>query len=239
MFANLKRELVARYHSAGDSVRQARAALVGVIIAASSFVLSDWLALLFSDPKWTCTETMRWCGMAYQIIGVLYVVYGFNEARRMFDRPGLLGSIWLWIRNLRHIVLGKKPGVLSLSAHMNTGLDGVSATVTILPPNATLEEKVRALEGKVNEMEKNLVKARTEAEDLRREQTSALDREAQDRRLGDDASKDLIERAKIGSVSVDVVGVLFILVGIVLGTIPDVAASWFGVSCRFTPFHGA
>jgi hypothetical protein len=200
-------------------VKQALPAIVGIVIAVLAGVLSHILARNFAD-HWTWAKTVLWMGMIYQILGVRYIIHGFSESRRMFERPGILRSMLTWFSELRYIVINRPP-IYATANIVETGdtFFGVGVVQTNL--QGTVEEQLNQIKQQLNQVQQGVAQAHAAIQKSEHEQRAALKTEREERIRGDQVDSELVELAKIGGTKVEVVGVLFLLFGIVFASIPN------------------
>jgi len=154
-----------------------------------------------------------------QLFGVGTVALGIRQTRRQFGRPGVLAHARRWLMSFPSfqppIIRGSVGTALESSYAIARGYgwknapDGASAEERI----AALEENVRGLDGRLNQTEKEL-----------REQLDAqlvkLESEQVARAGADREISARLEATETGGLTLSLVGTVWIVVGIVLGTAP-------------------
>src|SRR5262245_27008713 len=113
--------------------------MIGVPIAVIGAALFCPAAL---EPR------VRWAGLVLQLAGLSTVAWGLRETRKRFGKPSFLTELWAarprWRRDI-NIVVGAG----------NINLEGarVDAVGTVgFPPDATLEQKVAAIQSNLENL---------------------------------------------------------------------------------------
>lgn len=176
------------------------------------------LILFFAPRLWTdCRETwFRQAGVLLQLAGLGTVALGIYETRRRFGRPSLAKRFKEWLASLKNAVL--LPPITG-SGHVTVAPGVGGLALTGFPPTITTtpEERLRAIEAAVDELQKRLAKVVADsaqtAEDLR----TALADEAGARDRADREVRLLIEEQAAGGLHLEVMGLVWLLVGTLLG----------------------
>ena len=169
---------------------------------------------------------VRLMGMFLQLLGVVTIVMRLRAAQRQFPGQELKG--W-WVRRPQFRVRSTVVSVAGTVMSMTT----VRAEARVsLGPQATLEQRLAMLEeshtklaDKVGDLGKEV---KRQADDL----SSKLTAETASREAGDKRIEEQVREAAVGSLHLDVWGVLFFLFGIIAGTASQEIAAWIGAgSC--------
>jgi len=170
---------------------------------------------------------MRYAGLALQLLGVATVIRGLRDRGRLFDKPPLLVSAKAWLGNFPTF----SPKSVTLSA---SGLAMTSASGTLsvdvwraYRDEDAIEQRFIALAQNLDTVREELSQTATRLADqvgsvqeaLRGEQSS---REAEIQRL----SRKLVDLGA-GGLHVELVGVVWLVAGIVLATVPAELALFF------------
>lgn len=188
---------------------------LAVIVAFISHLLAK-----AANQQWTASDSVRWAGMAYQIVGIAYVAVGLNKARIYFERPGLFKAMLLWVYDARFMIIRRPP--INISAHFEGASAAMQAGLVVGTVfGGTMEERVSRLEKFMEEVRVDLNKTSARTDEVERALTRDLKREQQARREGDSQNARKLEEAVIGGVHLEAAGVAFLWLGVVCGTIPN------------------
>ena len=191
-------------------------AVGGVVFA---FVAS-WL--LSTTP----TDAVRYTGTWLQIFGLSTVAFGLRQMRRIFDRPSFRAAMLNWFRRLAAAFTGPKPISLQALAGAFAMTGGDLRLIRGVRPGATLEERVSILEENLkllrDELDTRLQGVRQEVGTVK----ESIERESQERRSADEKTARKIEEVAIGGLHLEVVGLVWLLLGVTAASIPDVIAAW-------------
>lgn|GEM_PF-1550728 len=183
-------------------------ATVGVLVPAG--------VLVAAGVCWACAfseDSFRWMGNVLQLFGVGTVVWGIRKTRAQFGIPPYFSLLrerantLLFLRSSSASIEVTLP-MPSLEAYGRSGLGS-------LPPNATLENRVAALEARVgalNDGHFELMKSTSE----RLKQAS--DQAAQEMQLRIDADQKIEEQlreASTGGIAISLVGATWLFFGVV------------------------
>jgi len=194
--------------------------LVALVICASVAVI------------WRCPveREVRLTGMVLQLLGLITIVLRLRAAQQQF--PEQMLKHW-WQRRPRF----KAQNTVIIAALMaNDSADTASFRARVTPgPQATLEQRLAMLEDSYTKLFDEVggfgyeVKRRTD-ELSGKLQDELTAREAADKRI----DEQLREEA-VGSLHLDLWGVLFFILGIIAGTASPEIAAWIGAGlCRST-----
>jgi len=191
-----------------------------------------WLALLVvgfaafiafrigaSEPQ------IRLTGLVLQWLGLLTVVHGIRETRKLFGRPSLL-------QVLREKVARFPRWRRDAFVHVGTGamtISGGSASAHVwskIDPAAPIEERVNALTRNVERMNERLIQTQKENDAELRKHSESLHQERQVREKGDDKLRQLMEAAETGGLDISLIGLVWLAVGLILSTASPEIAQW-------------
>ena len=171
-------------------------------------------------------DAVLYTGTMLQIFGLTTVAIGLRQMRRMFDRPSFRAATLNWFRRLAATFTGPKPISLQASFGAFATMTGEARVIRGVGPGATLDERVSTLE-------KNLTLLRdeldTKLQGLRRELGTvkeSIEHESQERRAADEKTGREIEEVAIGGLHLEWVGLFWLYLGVIAGSIPDVIAEW-------------
>jgi hypothetical protein len=164
---------------------------------------------------------LRYCGLAFQVLGILTVVVGLREKLHLFNRPGFTGEIRRWIeRRPRWRPRTQTIIVTGIGGVTMTGGATVSAHGTVSPASS-LEIRVAALEAGITALREDLVETKRALDDSISQVKETVGVERRERRAVVKALRVQLEGLGAGGVNIEVMGVMWLLAGVVLATVPD------------------
>jgi len=181
-----------------------------------------WMAVAGIAGSWavaytvaqTLQQQITYSGTILQVLGLGTVAVGLRKSRRLFKRPGFFSRLAEVFAKPRTANLsGDSPGL---------SLDVASPWIkNTLPSDATTEQRLAALEHRLDQIEtfaRAQEKKRTEEiADLQKN----LESEATERDRETSGLRELIETAVIGGLRLEQAGLVWIAVGVVMGTAPE------------------
>jgi hypothetical protein len=148
-------------------------------------------------------------------------LWGIYETNRRFDRPSLLRRLNDWFANLRRAVL-LPPHLLSGAAVSTlSASDQGLATVVAPQASATTDQRLAALEAEVGELGRRLSQFMTDSNRRVNELRASLVQETAHRTQADNELRTLIESQAVGGLYLEVMGLVWILAGILAGSFPS------------------
>jgi hypothetical protein len=154
--------------------------------------------------------------MFFQFAGLLGVIVGLKEARKIFDRPSFFSTISAWLRGF--VGIFRKP----ISAHANIQLEAVTAIATAGSVRIAVSE---SLPDKVSRIERELGDLRRQVDEgfnKRDREVQILvesERNVRTRDIGQTNQK--METAMIGGINLELGGSLFLFLGVLLTSVPE------------------
>ena len=196
-----------------------------------------WLALGGVALAWatgwlfstTPSGAVRWAGMMLQVLGLSTVAIGLRKMRRLFERPALGRRILSWFGRFAIAFKAPKPVTLQVSGiESMTGADEVRV-VRRVGPGATLDQRVAVLEENLNLLRDEL---NTRVQRVHRDLATVredVQRESQERTAADEKTARIIEEIGIGGLNLEMVGLFWLVVGVVGTSIPDELGAWLSL----------
>ena len=199
-------------HALANWLREASLVWVTALVLATAGLGAFWLR---SEPAF------RWIGLFLQLLGIATVAWNIRGTRTLFGRPSAVALAAQWLRRrprfrppVNVAVAGGTLGRLSSRARVDVWSDA--------DPHAA-----SALEARIDAAEKNLSRLRDRLNDLKLEtelnlerQVYALEQEKRERANDDKNIRDKLETAQAGGLQISVVGVVWLVVGVIMSTIP-------------------
>jgi hypothetical protein len=154
--------------------------------------------------------------MCLELLGVVTVMLGLRETALLFKRPSARDLVagWLGNRPRWHGRIVEAAG----TAQLSFTLRGTGYVTSTPPPTATVEERLELLEKGLNTARADIAAASVRINDESRARTAALETERRAREQGDEESRKLTERVKAGGLYLEVIGVIWLALGIILAT---------------------
>jgi len=173
------------------------------------------------------TEQVLYSGTWLQAFGLMTVATGISQLRSLFGKPSLIDSVTSWFLLL--IGAFRKPltinadGLTSGSALTIGGLTAVGPTTSKI----TLKMRVAALEKSLDELREQHGKSLSDLKDNLYRVESLVQDEGDKRQSGDlDISKRL-EEVAVGGIHLEMVGLVWLLLGMLGTSIPKEFAKLF------------
>lgn len=170
----------------------------------------------------TPSAAVRYTGMILQIAGLSTVAIGLRRMRQRFGRPSVKDKVSDWFRRLAATFVRPKSHTIEIS----TGDYVVVGTATELDLargvglGASLENRVSALEEKVNRLRDKLD---TKVQEVRGELATAkesIQRESAERQAAHKEMTHTIEDVAVGGLHLEMVGLFWLFCGIIGTSIP-------------------
>ena len=163
-----------------------------------------------------CTERqVRLTGMLFQLSGVLTIAWGLRHKRKLFYKPHAFAAALNWLKRFPPFRL---PAV-NASANQITVLPIVCARGrTGPPPGASIEQRVARLESHYDALYDQVGALETSSRRAGRELRETLQTESGARRAADEQLTARLDAAVAGGLQLELLGVVFFLIGILLGT---------------------
>jgi hypothetical protein len=161
---------------------------------------------------------LRYTGMFLEIFGILTVAAGLRETRRLFKRPSLFEFLRGWIRRVPK--WATKPHIIVASGIGSAGVGGSASGFGWqgLPPAATLDDRVSALEKNIESVKRIALDAQQQICTEALKWLSEMQEEKRVRDVSDRAIRDQLESFAVGNLNIESVGVGWLLFGVVLAT---------------------
>lgn len=209
----------ARWHGLREALNEARPYLVNVVLAAA--LISTWLA-----PVGELATRVKATGFLFQLLGLVIVVLGLSEARKLFGRPSISRGFLSWLRALAMRIMRGPPSASGQSARVGTAREFDQALPLCdkegSPP--TLEARLKRIETRLDAVQGSTAALTRRMSDAERDMAERIEAEASTRENADAELWHQLEEAVIGGIHLEFIGVCYLSVGMVLTTFPaDIA----------------
>ena len=165
-------------------------------------------------------DSIRYSGLVLQLLGVATVVAVLRDKRRVFDRPSLLSHVKSWIAARPHF--RQKPLVIAVTG-VASGFAVGSASASSwrgCAANSPMDERVAVLESNVESLRNELSIERKRIGEEATKIATAIGEERSAREGADTAIRARVEAFGAGGLHIEATGLFWLILGIVLATIP-------------------
>jgi hypothetical protein len=166
---------------------------------------------------------IKWTGLFLQILGLGVVLCGVRETRKEF---GHSTGVQRLIKPVKEFPRPRKVIEGAGASLQATGLNSGFGTATISSAPTTLEERFSALEEEFRTHRTNVANRLGDLDLASREQAARILAEETARTEQIRKVSYRLERISTGGLNLSVIGVLWVLIGSVLSTMPGEIATW-------------
>jgi len=171
--------------------------------------------------------------MFFQLLGIATVAVGIRDVRKLFGKPSLRSWVKEWLARFPLPFRRKHAkGSAAAGAGVLAGLTGSGQGFIGVTPDATARERISALENQV----KGIIGWIGNIDQRSRESLNKLAeidaREQADRENADGELNRRLEESAIGGITLEIMGVVWLTIGIVLASASIELARWCS---RFSP----
>jgi hypothetical protein len=214
------KDLLRWLHALWHWLREPHLVWATVLVLAVAGVGAFWLR---SEPAF------RRIGLGLQLLGSATVAWNIRGTRTLFDRPGTFALAAQWWRRRPRFRSSVVVAVGAGSIRISGGRPRVDIWHSADPNAAS------ALETRLDAAEKNLSRIRDRLDELEQEttrslqrQVNALEQEKRDRADDYRNARDKLEAAQAGGLHISVVGVVWLVAGVIMSSIPGELACLAG-----------
>jgi hypothetical protein len=159
-------------------------------------------------------------GMTFQLIGVGVSAFVIGRLRRYFKLDPILKSFFKYLAGFRYVFIARPPS--NLTAAAMTGLSALVGTAVVYaPPTGTLEERLARVETQVRDLHLFVDAVRNLTSEVERKLTAAIKQETSARDAEFVKIDDKLKETLVGDWQFAFVGLVYLFVGIILGTVPE------------------
>lgn len=172
---------------------------------------------------------MRYTGMLLELMGIWTVARGLQQTRNLFKKPSLRAALTSWLSAFPR--WRTNTGILAGTAHMS--LEGMRAQLsfTVGPPlNATIEQRVAALETNLQNVNGAFHASRREFEEKIATQETELKREQRERVEADGKLSKLLQEGIAGGLEIERLGLVLFILGLLFSTASTELARLFATT---------
>jgi hypothetical protein len=193
-----------------------------------AFVIAAVCTFAIALPK-PLEDDIRYAGLALQLLGVATVMRGLRDRGRLFDKPPIVTSIKAWLSTFPPY----SPKSVTLSAS-GSATASATATMTAVVWRAyrdgdTIDERFLALARNLDTVRQELSDASTRLSNQVGSVQEALRGEQSSRTVAIDRLSRKLTDLGSGTLHIELIGIVWLVSGIVLATIPAELALLFTV----------
>jgi hypothetical protein len=193
-------------------------------IAAGGLLVSGILGKVLGARAGVSVEIL-YAGTLLDFFGLLLVAQGLSETRKQFGQPSLFGRVRQWLRLLADTFRGKEhTSIATATGRLNIRTGPVNLKFGAAD-NATIEQRVQLLEQNLDRLSEEHRKMIERNETQLAAINQTLQQERQERTAGETRLSRQIEDLAVGDFHYEVIGIVWLLFGIIFTNIPDVVAN--------------
>lgn len=161
---------------------------------------------------------VRFVGMIFQVIGFFLVFQQLEDRLRIFRKPTFLSAIINYIRSFP----SRKSRAYSVSAQSLSSvstLGALSSRARLVPSkNSSLDRRVKILEGEIENVRKELVTMERTFNEYKSGNEKSIEKIRQENNKKFKKFEEVLDKAFIGGIHIERVGIWYFLVGVILAT---------------------
>jgi len=160
----------------------------------------------------------RFVGMVYQFLGVVGVLIGIAETRKQFGKAGLFAEAKSYLKSFPRL----KPTIVAVMASIlsDATLSATGTLTTTLIQNTSLEDRVSRLEHELEDLRQQNSRTEEEFNRFKDHVSQVISEERSTRASGIQSVRDDLIKVETGGLSLSLAGALWIILGIILTSIP-------------------
>lgn len=164
-------------------------------------------------------QEIRVWALALQWLGISTVAYGVWQTRKFFGHPSTMERVREWVLSFPR---RRSQTIINASAGSFSVVGGkVRMQIwTNVDPEAPLDDQVKALSKNQDRLRERINQVQDEFESEIQRQSEALRQEQRTRETDYNALNRRLETAETGSLNITVVGLVWLLIGVLLATLP-------------------
>ena len=170
--------------------------------------------------QWPKDDRVRYCGIAFELVGIYIVVAGLHGRQRLFNRPTFVAQVVAWARRFPRL----RPRAITMSAQ-GLGGAGVRASGRLsvwraFRTDAPVEQRLETLETNLTRLKSEFEEQIATTEQRQRELTSAIRQEETQREAATAHLRTTLERLGAEGVNLEIVGVFWVVAGSLCANAP-------------------
>jgi len=194
---------------------------VWLAVAVTGFALAVAFGGAPTEPK------IRITGLVLQVLGILTVVWGISETRRLYGLPSIASKVAAFFEAFplrrRSVVVAAGGGSIRISG-------GKARAYGTHGPgeNPTVDSRLAALERNIASIHERITSVERDIEDEVRKAADALATEARARETEDRSIRERLETTSTGGIHISAIGTVWLLFGVLMSTASVELAKWLG-----------
>jgi hypothetical protein len=170
----------------------------------------------------TPATSAAWAGAALQVGGLVTVAVGIRKLRRKYNQPGVLAQAYGAVRDRVNRLRAKPRNIVLHAEAGDYALVGEEVEAILKAgPETPIERRVEILEGEQERLRERVGRDRERVTRL----DDAVTRERAERTSADDALAEAHRDLAAGGLDLQTVGLVWLVAGVVLGTLPGPIAA--------------
>lgn len=201
--------------------------LVAVVVMALVLFAMRWVPEAWVEKGWE--DKLRYAGGILQLLGVYTVLVGISEKRKLFQLQSILREQASFMKSIGYALGLRSPRTASLTETLPAMTSSIfgGPGITKPRPGDSDQERIRLLEQNQDALSVNITGLHTRIGNEARALSTSIGTERTERDPQVSQLDLKVQKALIGGINVDIAGVLWLLVGIVLATYPqEIAKLW-------------
>ena len=170
-------------------------------------------------------DQLRYAGLALQLLGVGTVAYLLRDKRTTFNRKGFLDLLKEWVSARPQFRPKSITLQVSGAAHATSSGAGRLSIWRRAPADATLEKRLETLEANLEQLHEDHSEVTSGLRKASARLADELSAEKRTREEADRATNDKLEKFGAEGIHVEATGLVWLVAGIVLATIPSELAA--------------
>jgi hypothetical protein len=158
-------------------------------------------------------------GMVFQLIGVGVSAFVISRLRRYFKLDPVLKSLFKYLADVRYVFISRPPHIISAKPFEGSGALFAQATL-IETSTGTPEERLARVERQVGDLRFSVDAVRDLTAKIERKLEADIKQETSARDAGFARIDDKLKEMLVGDWQFAFVGLVYLFVGIILGTVP-------------------
>ncbi len=214
-----------------DWSRRGRIFFIGIIFAVLVFIATAYFPAegygIFKAAPATLADRVRWAGMIFQVSGVLTIVFALRDHLLLFGEGSMLRGLINWLADIRFVVIKRPP--ISAAGVAMSGVATMKASAVVVPSNqGTVDEQIERLRKMIVGIQGDMNAIYSRIDNDKDEMKKWFAEGFQELKKADLDLDKKLRSATIGGIKLQLVGIVFLLVGVLLTSIPDGIAYCFG-----------
>jgi hypothetical protein len=173
----------------------------------------------------SASGAIRYAGTVLQVFGLLTIAVGLRHMRKLFGRPTVPRRVRDWFGRFAQAFRRPEPVTLKGTAAGIAMVTGEARVRLGAGAGASLEQRLSVLESNLNQLQDELDAKICELRSKSDEMRNDLRREGEERRAADDTVSRRIEEVAIGGLHLEIVGLVWLMLGVIGASVPDEVAA--------------